>query len=417
MTPTPQIRRSDSGGRSGLNPPRTIPMRHNYTARIFAIIATATLAAGCGGGVTGGSADMVIAYTDDDGNAEYNDLYIKRADSAPQKIVSGSVRDFAISTKGGMVAFSGAPGVDTEGSDGVYVVRPDSSQPEKLIDSRSIDGLSSYISRQYAPPGIGEMALSPDGSKVAFRVSSNIERYNADSPHQLHIINTDGTGYRRIYDAPQNGILHSPVFSPDGNQIAFIETAVDTPGVYAINTDGSGLHMVIAAEDVIPNYQSSDSLLKKLVWSASGNKLAISYDYDDDSDSAVYANAKIYLINADGSGGADLKLPTHDEITGKVSFPPDGSQIAYTVGLFKPVYVVNVDGSGSKKFTPSNDKRLIRTNSVFSPDGKSVLIFGSDADGSQACVIRIDVASGDFENLPPCDSASSTADRIEVGAL
>ena len=72
-----------------------------------------------------------------------------------------------------------------------------------------------------------------------------------DNGYKLHVINADGTEFRRI-ETDANSAL-TPTWSPDGQSIAF--TGVDAPernrdGIYTVREDGSGLTRIVAGPSV-----------------------------------------------------------------------------------------------------------------------------------------------------------------------
>ncbi len=69
-------------------------------------------------------------------------------------------------------------------------------------------------------------ALSPDGSKIAF--SWNGELWSA---------NSDGGNLARLTSNPASDT--QPLFSPDGNRIAFVSTRTGSPQIFVMQTDGT----------------------------------------------------------------------------------------------------------------------------------------------------------------------------------
>lgn len=388
--------------------------------RAVVFIALTALAAGCAGGghdrggAFGSASEMVIAYTLHGEDLTDEILVTKDSGSDPQNIARGKIRAFDPGKKNGLIAFSGQPADAPEAStnssgnpphaDAVYVAKPDASEPSKLIDSLSIDGLDEYPLRNDSPPGIPAITLAPDGTKVAFITSSNIDDYQGNCPCQLHVINTDGSGYHQLYNpGDERETLRKPVFSPDGSRIAFIYLPSDLAswGVYVINTDGSGLHKLIALKDI----DSGDEVLDLLWWSPKGDKIA------------AFSDAKLYMINADGSGSTSLELPDYAGTLGP-SISPDGTLITYPAAI--GVRVANVDGSGNTHIASKDT--VPTSNSAFTLDGKSVVVWARSLSSDGTALFKIDVKSGDVEKLasppsePPDPDSVWAANVVRVGA-
>ncbi len=134
----------------------------------------------------------------------------------------------------------------------------------------------------------------------------------------LYLTRPDGTGLHRLTKAP-NGAYFSPVWSPDGAQIAaFI--VQPTPGYVAnlviMNADGSHARIISAVSLIIGSFFGSISevatpLAKLISWSPDSSQLV-----------APMGNSQFALLNADG---AHLREVSGDH----PAWSPDGSVVAY----------------------------------------------------------------------------------------
>lgn len=111
----------------------------------------------------------------------------------------------------------------------ICVMKSDGSDMKKLTRNRKDDEGPDW---------------SPDGRKIVF------SRYHkgCDSGYcdDIHVINTDGSGNRRLTDSPNMSEL-GPVWSPDGRRIAFGRYGSENPpvGIYVMKADGSKEHRVL----------------------------------------------------------------------------------------------------------------------------------------------------------------------------
>jgi len=109
-------------------------------------------------------------------------------------------------------------------------------------------------------------------------------------------MNADGTHVRRL--TSDNGINYTPVWSPDGKQIAYRSTLGGSSDIYLINVDGSGLKNLTGtdnAEEWSP------------AWSPDGKLIAFQTDRD--------GNWEIYVMNEDGSDPHNLtNNPADDQM-------------------------------------------------------------------------------------------------------
>jgi TolB protein len=142
-----------------------------------------------------------------------------------------------------------------------------------------------------------------------------------------------------IQGAPARPDVRSPVWSPDGRQIAFVSRR-DGKALYVMNADGSGLRMVVRA-----------ARLTTPAWSPDGREIAFE------------RNGQVYVMNADGSGQRQLARRGSDP-----AWSPDGRTIAF-IWRFH-LYVMNADGSGHRVVTRVGNGR--KASSGWSPDGRKL---------------------------------------------
>jgi Tol biopolymer transport system component len=191
-----------------------------------------------------------------------------------------------------------------------------------------------------------EPTWSPDGSKIAFQ--------GMDSG--IFVMDVGGTAQRRL----RGGDSWLPRWSPEGSKIAFVTcTPNGENGPFSgcdmtfgiINADGSG-ELMLGQTDFM-------GTIPPAAWSPDGNKIAfVSGDEE--------CCADLYVINADGSGLAQLtRLGT---VTG-ADWSPDGRTLALRAA--GSVYVVNADGSDLIQLTNDTGPLVVR-HLEWSPQGDRI---------------------------------------------
>jgi Tol biopolymer transport system component len=235
-------------------------------------------------------------------------------------------------------------------------------------------GLIAFSSAQGGTPSISVLNLddygvtklapgsspvwSPDGTQIAFF-----------SGTAIHVMNADGSGLRQLASGGT-----CPAWSPDGTRIALRWGS----GVYLADTDVSGDGDSTALSELAP-WSSCPR------WSPDGTRVAFS---------AKDTTWGIYVVNADGSNLARIR-----DGSGPV-WSPDGATIAFchTGGAGATYYweswLMNPDGSSARPLT------RWQCGMSWSPDGTRLLeyyngiyVFGTD--GSAAIRLSRSYANGD----------------------
>jgi Tol biopolymer transport system component len=186
---------------------------------------------------------------------------------------------------------------------------------------------------------------SPGGHTIVFAATTffsgtpNILRSVATS---LWRVNVDGTHPRALTTAVEGQVDVPGSFSPDGTRLAFTRVKlglIAQSDVEVMSSDGSGLQM-LAPDSADP------------VFSPDGNEIAFVSSRDRNGtvrtgeDESAYAD-ELYVMNADGRDPRRLTY-TRELSELAPSWSPDGTRIAYARqggGFTKTVAVVNADGS------------------------------------------------------------------------
>lgn len=203
--------------------------------------------------------DYVDGYTP----SQY-DLYLMAANNQLINLTNGAVvKDFAWSPDGEKLLFSAIMSPESATSFDLYFidVTNDTLSPILISNELEVNAIE------------GEATWSPDGKNIAFT------QY-LGGKELIYIMDEDGTQTRFLTEGG------SPSWSPDGTHIVFVRRLSGEPvgDIYTVNKDGSHLRQI-----------TTDLFANKPVFSPNGDLIAF-------VSSQVGQNFGIYIVKLDGTG-------------------------------------------------------------------------------------------------------------------
>ncbi|MFC3879756.1 prolyl oligopeptidase family serine peptidase [Algoriphagus namhaensis] len=196
---------------------------------------------------------------------------------------------------------------------------------------------------------------SPDGSRIVFSFANNPTINENLLASDISIIPSDSGQVTPIVKRP--GVDQNPVFSPDGNWIAFESTGgqperVGLSDIYKVSANGG---------ELIELQKSPDRNASIQAWSPDGNAILISESYKTSRVLlAIPSNKDQDLPEGDYMAYSESKLPIITAIegaSGAFSVSASGNSISFTyedLNTPEEVFVAGLHGENATKVTRIN---------------------------------------------------------------
>jgi dipeptidyl aminopeptidase/acylaminoacyl peptidase len=184
-------------------------------------------------------------------------LSVMHADGTETLIADGGYFDGSFSPDGSRVIYT-----PYAGGGAIGIVDSEGGTPRRLLDTD--------------PDAVYELAFSPDGKQIAYFTGGG------DHSHTLRVMNSDGTGSRKLLFRPEASHITDLDWSPDGQRLMF-SFQHGEGGIWIVGVDGSDPTQVVPL-GVNP------------AWSPDGTR--ISYQ---EGIGIAYAEGPLRIAAADGS--------------------------------------------------------------------------------------------------------------------
>jgi Tol biopolymer transport system component len=251
-------------------------------------------------------------------------------------------------------------GWSSDGTELLFKRGSDDLFPEEYLYVLHSDGSETRLNKD--PMYFAGATISPDGTRVVFA---------AQADHAgLYVVDADGGQPTPLPLPILEGIVADPTFSPDGTQIAYVDSGDAGNDVWVSDADGTDAREVLANEDILAAGAGS------LQWSPAGDRIAIDVRSPDPRSPDLEGTDSIFTFAPDGSAFTQV-------YRGAISpyWSPDGSRIAFTIPCGEQPDRRCPEGSIRRDAYDRQPGDLPAGLAIADADGSNVRAFGFAASG------------------------------------
>lgn len=173
---------------------------------------------------------------------------------------------------------------------------------------------------------------SPDGTLIVASLTRSCVAPATSCYYDIYIMNSDGTNLKNLTNTPASEWV--PMWSPDGQKIAFSSDRDGDSEIYIINKDGTNLIQLTQNKA----YDGRPS------WSPDGTKIVFETDRDG-------GDWDIDIMDADGSNPKPVTINATTDFS--PAWSPDGNWLVYVSNNEgnNELYIIQINGENQKRLT------------------------------------------------------------------